>query len=240
MLSGASYGVTARAGQRRTEPRGVRIGTLGHLAIFAWMVAMVFVARPASMPLAAALCLLAAVALYPAAFKRLLKVRWLVFLLVLALPQAFLAGAGVRAGLAVAATAALRALVVLVAINALARSVNVVEVAGLLERAGLRGLGFSMGVAVNLLPALIESGTNAWYSLKMRGGLRRQWWRGLQLAVLTVVANAIRRAEDIALAAEARAYAPERSRVQPLKKGRLDWGLAVAALASVISFALIV
>lgn len=223
--------------QGLSQPRrAAQIGTPGHLAIFASMVAAVLAASPARMPVAAGLCLALAVVLYPTAFRRLLKVRWLLFLLLLALPQVFLGGEG---GLAAAGAAALRALVVLVAINGLARSVNVVEVAGLLERLGLTGLGFAMGVAVNLLPALLDSARSGWYSLKMRGGLRRQWWRGLQLLFLTVVTNAIRRAEDIALAAEARAYTPERSRVQPLKRGRLDWAVAAAGLAAVLAFALL-
>ncbi|NLH07635.1 MAG: hypothetical protein GX484_08540 [Chloroflexi bacterium] len=225
-----------RHGLSQPREHASQIGTPGHLAIFVSMVAAVLVAGPASMPVAAGLCLGLAVLLYPAAFRRLLKLRWLLFLLVLALPQVLLPGEG---GLAAAAAAALRALVVLVAINGLARSVNIVEVAGLLERVGLTGLGFAMGVAVNLLPALLDSARSGWYSLKMRGGLRRQSWRALQLLFLTMVTNAIRRAEDIALAAEARAYTPERSRVQPLRRGRLDWGVAAAGLAFVLGFALL-
>jgi len=110
--------------------------------------------------------------------------------------------------------------------------VDIVALAGLLERFGLHGLGFSMGVALNLLPALQQSSTHAWYSLKMRGGLRKQRWRGLQLLAITVVTNALRRAEEIALAAEARAFSPEKSRAMPIKYGNWDWPVAIAALIS--------
>ena len=80
----------------------------------------------------------------------------------------------------------LQAVVILLAADGLSSSVNIMEVAGLLERGGLRGLGFSIGVATNLLPDLRQSSMNAWHSLRMRGGFRAQWWRGIQLLVVTV------------------------------------------------------
>ena len=66
-----------------------------------------------------------------------------------------------------------------------------------------------------------------WRSLRMRGGLRRQWRRGLQLLLVTIVANALRRAEEIALAAEVRGYAPEKARALQIKRGNADWPVAV-------------
>ena len=77
---------------------------------------------------------------------------------------------------------ALRILVVLVAIQGMTSSVDISSVAGLLERAGLHGLGFSVGVALNLLPGLLQSAQNAWRSLWMRGGLRKQRLRRPALA----------------------------------------------------------
>jgi energy-coupling factor transporter transmembrane protein EcfT len=126
----------------------------------------------------------------------------------------------------------LRAVVILLAAGGLAASVDISEVAGLFERVGLHGLGFSLGVAVNLLPNLRQSATNTWHSLRMRGGMRAQWWRGSQLLLLTILTSALRRSEEIALAAEARAFRPERSRALPIKIGRLDWWLiAIGALS---------
>jgi hypothetical protein len=91
----------------------------------------------------------------------------------------------------------------------------------LIERCGFRGL-VSIGVATNLHP---QSGMNAWHSLRMRGGFRAQWWRGVQLLVVTVFSNALRHAEQIVLAAEVRAFRPELSRSSPLRIGALDWWL---------------
>jgi energy-coupling factor transporter transmembrane protein EcfT len=95
----------------------------------------------------------------------------------------------------------------------------------LLERSGLRGLGFSIGVATNLLPDLRQSSTNAWHSLRMKGGFRAQWKRGVQLLVVTIFSNALRHAEQIVLAAEVRAFRPELSRKASLRMGVSDWWL---------------
>jgi energy-coupling factor transporter transmembrane protein EcfT len=95
----------------------------------------------------------------------------------------------------------------------------------------LQGLGFSIGVASNLLPDLRQSSTNAWHSLRMRGGLRANWWRGIQLLLLTVLSNALRHAEEIVLAAEVRAFRPELSRKISLRIGTLDWWLVTGALS---------
>ncbi|MFA5873789.1 MAG: hypothetical protein WC832_07470 [Anaerolineales bacterium] len=117
---------------------------------------------------------------------------------------------------------------------------DITEMAGLFERAGLQGLGFSLGVAANMLPNLRQSSMNAWHSLRMRGGLRAQWWRGLQLLLLTVLTNALRRSEDIVLAAEARAFRPDRSRAVPIRIGRLDWWLVSAGLLSMLGIVLLI
>ena len=130
-------------------------------------------------------------------------------------------------------------LVVLVAILGLTASVDISSVAGLLERAGLRGLGFSVGVALNLLPALLGSATNAWRSLWMRGGLRRQRLRGLRLLAVTITAGALSRAEEIALAAEARAFSPGRARALPVKSGQLDGAVMGLGLLAVLVFVLL-
>lgn len=219
------------------------LGTVGHLVIFACSLALVMLAPAARLPWAAGICLAAALLLYPQVFRRLLKLRFLVMLLVLAVPPVFLIGEpdrslagiaysseGLQSGLQVS----IRILVVLMAVGGLTGSVDIASVAGLLERLGLQGLGFSMGVALNLLPALQQSTLNAWRSLWMRGGLRRKRRRGLRLLAVTVIAGALSRAEEIALAAEARAFSPERARALPVKSGRLDWVVAVAGVVLVL------
>jgi energy-coupling factor transporter transmembrane protein EcfT len=201
----------------------------------------------ASRGIIAALFPLGALALmYPAAIQRLARPRWLVILGSLLLINIFFSATDAPPdlkilGLPLSSLAisngiqmTLRAAVILLAADGLSSAVNIVEVAGLFERSGLRGLGFSIGVATNLLPDLRQSGMIAWHSLRMRGGLRSQWWRGLQLLVLTVFSNALRHAEQIVLAAEVRAFRPELSRTMSIRIGSLDWwiisGLAILGL----------
>jgi energy-coupling factor transporter transmembrane protein EcfT len=173
-------------------------------------------------------------------WRRLLRARWLLFLALMALPPVFLLGEVDRTVLGVGVSSegllagmqiALRFVVVMVAVDGLTATVDISALAGLLERFGLQGLGFSLGVALNLLPVLQQSSVNAWHSLWLRGGLRHRRWRSVRLLLVTVVSNALRRAEEIALAAEARAFAPERARPMPVAAGRLD--VVATALASV-------
>jgi energy-coupling factor transporter transmembrane protein EcfT len=89
-------------------------------------------------------------------------------------------------------------------------------------------------VATNLLPDLRQSATNAWHSLRMRGGLRAQWWRGVQLMALTVLTNALRHTEEIVLAAEVRAFRPELSRRTSLRKGSWDLWVVGTCITSLI------
>ena len=212
-----------------------KIGTAGYLAIFIWSVVAVMATPAGRLPVVAVVSLLIALIVYPRSFSRLMRPRWLLMILLLALPPVFLIGdldrhlAGIpysSEGLMSAVQITIRIIVVLLAVDGLTSSVDISSVAGLLERAGLHGLGFSVGVALNLLPSLQQSALNAWRSLWMRGGLRKQRWRGLRLLVVTVVASALERAEEIALAAESRAFSPERARSLPVKVGQLDWVIA--------------
>ncbi len=215
------------------------IGTAGRLAIFVWSLALVLFSPADRLFLAGGLALLANALLHPPAVKRLLRWRWLVFACLLALPsmlwgdEADLVVLGVpisSAGLAAGLQMVLRGLTIILAVDGFSATVDIAEVAGLLERIGFPGLGFSIGVAMNLLPALRKSSQNTWRSLQMRGGFRRQRWRGLQLLLVTVVVNALRRAEEIALAAEVRGFSPERSRAMAIRVGSFDRYIAVGLL----------
>jgi len=219
------------------------IGPIGYLAIFIWSLGMIMLTPQEYLPAVAALCILVAVLLFPLSPRRLFQWRWLVFALLLALPPLFFLGEMDRSfwgvnysseGLSAGVQIALRFIVVLIAVNGLTGSVEITAIAGLLERFGLQGLGFSMGVALNLLPSLQRSSINAWHSLWMRGGLRRQRWRGLRLLIFSIVTNALQRAEEIALAAEARAYSPDRSRPIPIALGSWDWVVLFLALGSLV------
>lgn len=224
------------------------LGSVGYLAIFLFSIIVVMVAPAKRLLWAAGVCLLVAAFVYPHAFRSLMRFRWLVMIALMALPPIFLIGdmdrslAGIpysSEGLQSGIQIAIRILVVLVAIQGMTSSVDISSLAGLLERAGLHGLGFSAGVALNLLPGLLQSAQNAWRSLWMRGGLRKQRGRGLRLLAVTIIAGALSRAEEIALAAEARAFIPERARSMPIKIGKLDWLLLGLGMVGLLAFVLI-
>lgn len=210
------------------------LGTPGRLVVFFWSLAMVLFMPAERLFLAAGVTLLCLAVLYPASLRRLFRWRWLIFSLLLVLPILFWSGETTSPDtmerLALGLQMVLRMIVVIVSVDGLSTAVDIAEVAGLLERFGLRGLGFAVGVAINLLPALRRSGQAAWYSLRMRGGLRAQWWRGLQLLLVTILMNGLRQAENVALAAEARAFSPDRAVALPIRRSAYDGYLAVALL----------
>lgn len=226
------------------------LGSLGRLVMFLWAVALVVLTPVTGTFLPAGIGLLVLGPLYPRSLKRLVNPRWIILLGSMFLLNVFF-GAGEldtrflgvplsTANLLAGLQMTLCAVLILVAADGLAASVNITEVAGLFERMGLRGLGFSIGVAANLLPNLRQSSTDAWHSLRMRGGLRARWLRGLQYLLITILANALRHSEQIVLAAEARAFTPEKSRAAPIRIGRLDrWliPLGVLSLAGLLLLA---
>jgi energy-coupling factor transporter transmembrane protein EcfT len=219
------------------------VGSLGHLSIFLWALGMVLL-PPLERGIIPALFMIGVLCLiYPFALRRLARPRWLIIFGSLFLVNIFFAVPSdttdwMILGLPVSsitilngAQMTLRAIVILLAADGLSSSVNITEMAGLLERSGLQGLGFSIGVATNLLPDLRQSSTNAWHSLRMRGGLRANGGRGIQLLLLTVLSNSLRHAEEIVLAAEVRAFRPELTRKVLIRIGVLDWWLATGGLS---------
>jgi energy-coupling factor transporter transmembrane protein EcfT len=225
--------------------RPVSLGTLGRLALFLWSLGMAMLIPMPRLLAAAVACLLVGAIVYPRALRRILRPRWLLWMAMLAVPSlfflppldsTFLGISYSSAGLQAAIQISLRFMIVLIAVQGFTDAVDVPELAGLLERLGMHGLGFSVGVALNLLPGLQQSGLDAWRALRMRGGLRRQWRRGLRLLAVTIVTNALRLAEDVALAAEARAFSPENARPMPIQKGTLDWPVFAACALSILLF----
>ena len=225
-----------------------KLGTISYLTIFAWSLGMVMLAPAEHLLLAGGLCFLAAALVYPRSFRRIMRLRWLVMIALLAIPPLFFLGELDRSllgisyssqGLTSSLQIGLRIVVVLITVDGFTGSVDIASIAGLLERFGLRGLGFSMGVALNLLPSLQTSAINTWHSLWMRGGLRRQRWRGIRLLLLTIISNALRRTEEIALAAEGRAFCPDQCRAMPLRTGSLDWPVTIGILFLTVGFYLI-
>lgn len=208
------------------------LGAGGHLALFIWLMVMAMLVSGRFLFGTSMVFLLVIGVVYPNTLKKLFRWRWLVWILLMAIPMVFFIGEvdaswmgihystdGMAAGLQIA----IRFVVMLAAVQGFTSSVDIPTLAGVLERFGLKGLGFSVGVALNMLPAMQAACLKTWRTMQMRGGFRKHRWRTLQLLVITVMANALRRAEDIALAAEARAYSPEKSRPMPVNGGTLDW-----------------
>ncbi len=227
-----------------SKPGKPLVGSLGHLVIFLWSLGVVLITQLRGGYLLAGICIIFLALIYPSALRRLLRPRWLILLGILLVISVLFGGGKPdwkilgfpvsTENITVGVKMTLSAIVILIAADGLASSMDITEVAGVFERAGLQGLGFSLGVAANQLPNLRQSSTNAWHSLRMRGGMRAQWWRGLQLLLLTILTNALRRSEDIVLAAEARAFRPDRSRAAPLRIGRLDWWLIPVGVVSML------
>jgi energy-coupling factor transport system permease protein len=220
------------------------LGATGRVAVFLWVLLMVMLTPARALPWVAVLCLL--VLFFSGqgpALDRLFHPRRLVLLALMALPPLFFLGArdqqvwGVAyssTGAVAAMRIALRFLVVMAAVDGFTRVVEISELAGLFERLGLKGLGFSLGVALNLLPALQQSSLNAWQALRMRGGFRRQRWRALGYLLMTIITGALRRAEEIALAAEARAFSPDSTRAWPITTSAWDGWVIAAAVVSLV------
>jgi energy-coupling factor transporter transmembrane protein EcfT len=226
-----------------SQPEENRLGTISYIAIFLALILGVMLASAERLWMFALIYLIVAGMVFPISFKRILKPKMWVLWLIFIVPPIFFMGEIDRSlwgigyssqGVLASLQFAIRLLVVLMTVNGFTAAIDIVSVAGLMERFGLQGLGFSLGVALNLLPTLQQSSLNTWHSLRMRGGLRHQKWRGLQLFIITVMTNTLKRAEEIALAAEGRGFSPERSRPLPMKKGCWDKYVIIGAIISII------
>lgn len=213
---------------------------LGHLGVFFWGLVLMLAFSGGVSLLLATLSLGLVWWLYPNSARRLLNPRWLVFLGILAgTVYVFSTETDPTLRWLVVAQMTLRGLGLIALVNGVTSALEITEIAALFEKMGLKGLGFSLGVAFNLLPILNETSMHAWRSLILRGGLRYQRWRGLQLFLVTVVSNALRRAEETALAAEARAFDPQQASRLTLSHGPYDWlpwlgGLILFTMAGLI------
>ncbi len=193
------------------------------------------------------LSLALALIFYPKALVVLRKPAFWLFSMLLILTSALWTGSAntnlgpvafSAKGLALGVQMAVRTAAILIAMRGLTVSVSPGEMAGLLERIGLKGLGFTLGVAVNILPALERSVLNTWDTLRMRGGLRRNRWHTFKLAAVTVMAGALRRVDEIAVAAEVRGFSPEKSRPMKTRHSSLDVPVALFLLVLLLVFAL--
>jgi len=224
------------------------LGTPGYLACLIFSLVMAILAQGWRAGLACGLALALAAVFYHAGLKPLLSGRFWLFLGFLLAPAALFLGPGdlsigdvivSRQGLAAGVQMGLRAITILVTVTGFAASVSIGELTGLLERAGWKGLGFALGVAVNMLPTIQETATNAYQALRLRGGFRRQRLQAIRLWLITVIVNSLRQAEEIVSAAEARAFSPDRVWLQPITWHWLDGALAITLLLAALVLLLI-
>jgi len=135
----------------------------------------------------------------------------------------------------------LSAVLILVAADSLSACVDITESGRSFGTDGVARPGF-FGSAWRPIccQTVRKSSSDAWHSLRMRGGLRQAGYAGRSCCLITILANAIRHSEEIVLAAEARAFSPEHSRAAPIRIGRLDWWLIPLGVLSLAGIILIV
>lgn len=143
---------------------------------------------------------------------------WLFILSILALSPFILGETDVhwgvlrlsRTGLETGLWMALRAATLMLAFGASLGVLTVSQMIHLFDAVGLRGLGFALGVALNLLPVLRDVVGVAYHTLRLRGGFRRPV-QNARLFLITIMANALRYGDDVVKAASARAFDPTAS-----------------------------
>lgn len=120
-----------------------------------------------------------------------------------------LSSAGLRAGIEMS----LRGLAILLAFAASIGALSVSALSQLFEKMGMKGLGFALGVAMNMTTVLGEVSSTAYHTLRLRGGFRRPRFliEDTRLLLLGIFTNALRHGDDVVLAASARAYDPARA-----------------------------
>jgi energy-coupling factor transporter transmembrane protein EcfT len=123
-----------------------------------------------------------------------------------------------------------RALTLMLAFSLGLSSLSLSDMVAIFDRLRLRGLGFALGVAMNLLVILQEMTRTTFETIKLRGGLRRPPM-AVRLFLVTVVSNTLRYGDQVVSAASVRAFDPDKGRGRSLSPQRVDLWLAVALLA---------
>jgi energy-coupling factor transporter transmembrane protein EcfT len=140
-----------------------------------------------------------------------------------------------REGLALAFTVLARSLVIVVAAAGFGATVSVRDLTCLFEAAGLRGLGFALGVAVHTVPLAKRTWITSARALRLRGGFRRAPLRDAALLGMTVIGNALRHADEVVEAAMARGFAPQTRHGAAPARWRADLGWLAAGAAVAIA-----
>ncbi len=215
----------------------------GYLLFTLWGVVLTLVSGGWRLMALLVLELLFGLAWSPAGLRPLRRLRFWVFIATaLALgpfltPQAGLrldAVSWSRSGMSLGLDMAGRALSLTLAFSVGLSALSLSDLVALFDRLRLRGLGFALGVAMNLLKNLQEMATVTYETIRLRGGLRRPLV-ALRLFLVTLVSNTLRYGDQIVSAAAVRAFdpnsdgSPARSTVQC---PRADVALLCALVAS--------
>jgi energy-coupling factor transporter transmembrane protein EcfT len=131
-----------------------------------------------------------------------------------------------------------RALSIALASAVFTSAVSIPEMAKLFERMRLKGLGFALGVATNLLPTIQETMETSYQAIRLRGGFRLRRLQTMKLLLIAVIAGPLRRSDDIVWAAEARAFDPDKLQTTPIPLARAD--VALGVLMSALALTLLV
>jgi energy-coupling factor transporter transmembrane protein EcfT len=130
-------------------------------------------------------------------------------------------------GLSMGLEMAGRALTLMLAFSLGMSSLSVSDMVGIFDRLRLRGLGFALGVAMNLLGSLQEMAAVTFETIKLRGGMRRPLV-ALRLFLVTLVSNTLRYGDQVVQAASVRAFDPRRGRGSGIAARWADVWLAAA------------
>lgn len=105
------------------------------------------------------------------------------------------------------------------------------DVLAIFDRLHLRGLGFALGLAMNLFNLLQEMATVTFQTIRLRGGLRRPLV-ALRLFMVTLLSNTMGYGDQVVNAASVRAFDPNNDRYSSAHPERLiqtaDLGLFLA------------
>ena len=205
---------------------------------FVFSIAVAVVCRGWALLAALALCFALAALVYPGGLRVLTRRRtWILLALIVASstvvgpdPAWTLGSFGISfQGALMGANMVMRALIIIVAVMGLVTTVPIDRIGGVVEHAGLHGLGFAVGVAFNLLPLIERSLVTSWHAMRLRAGLRRPFMAA-RLLLVAAVTSSLRCADEVVLAAEARAFDPRAARAS-----RLTWRLRVVPLSAALA-----
>lgn len=110
-----------------------------------------------------------------------------------------------REGFLIGVWMSVRAVALMLAFAISLGALSITEMVRLFDAANLRGLGFALGVALNLGPVLRDAVEAAYHTIRLRGGFQRPV-RATRLFLVTVIANALRYGDDVVKSASARAF----------------------------------